>query len=255
MSTTPKKTAVRRVIRRPYATIPLDVLLDAGITLADRCVLAYILALAPRPGWVLYVAEIKRTMRLSAGGWQACRRRLEAAGYYRQVKRRTGGGAWEWDIAVTDTPWDFGDGEEPTIPHAMIDGGVIDHGADDRHIPTHIASSKQQQQGSARAGAAAASHRQQQIIAGVTTWIGDDRDHVATLVQAHGVEAVAQAAEALRRSGRNPLPTVVDRELRRQSAAAARRSASAPPAAPREDPDTAAQRAAAHMASLRGGAA
>lgn len=48
---------IHAVIRRPFAATPIDILTDRRITLADRTILAYMLARAAQPGWTLYVGE------------------------------------------------------------------------------------------------------------------------------------------------------------------------------------------------------
>lgn len=175
MSAQPQ-SLVRAVLRRPYATVPLDIVTDASITLADRTVLVYMLAAAAKPNWTLYVAEVTRRMGLSHGGWRACRRRLEAAGYYRHIKRRCASGRWEWEVLVTDTPHDFGPAEVPpaearkpesgqpsasTILHSMTDGDMTDRfatgrGGVDKRNTTHRSRLTQQQHGDGDVSGAAA---------------------------------------------------------------------------------------------------
>lgn len=273
--------AVRGVIRRPYAAVPYDILTDDRITLADRTVVAIMLALLARPSWTLYVAHVLRVTGLSAGGWVACRRRLEVAGYYRASQYREPGGRWGWDIVVTDTPGDFGDGDDSTIPHAVRGHGVMGHGEVDRRSSTDAAlrtksSSMHTSPSSTPTGMAGAAapraergerkRKRTHGPTGVAYWYSDEVAEIDRIVAEHGVAAVRNQVQALRAAGTEPLPRVVEAALmaaKRQdaelAAEAAKVKAKAEAEAKREalrsDPATAAaaeRNLAAMLRTLRG---
>lgn len=259
MTKTRQSESVTVVRRRPYAVVPMDILVDSRLSRGDRVVLMYLLALADRPGWTIYLAEVQRTMDLSPGGWKACRRRLEAAGYYfHRRDRAEKGGKWRWTVLVTDTPGDFGGADKPRTPaigHIVTDGGATDRRAVDRHRPTDTSRRKQQH------FAAAAPRATWKLIHGLTCWTSATSDgpaDAAALVSVHGAGAVEAKAGELRARGIDPLPSVVARELLSQAAAreaARRREAVLSLADTAEDAATAASRAEAQMAAYRAGRA
>ena len=236
--------AIRGAIRRPFAAVPFDILADGRITLSDRAVLTIMLALLARPNWTLRVKHVMHLTGLSAGGWKACRRRLEAAGYYSAKRVREADGHWRWSLVVTDTPGSLRDEDhdenvKSTIHQAVMDGGVIDRGEVDIRRSTLHSSTLRKRAEAPRAparvgappeaaGAAAAGEKKRRGPLrrnGVTCWNDADLVWTEDLTSEAGADAVRAAARASRDAGEDPVPSAVEKRLRQDAAVRARKEA------------------------------
>ena len=115
-------------IRRPWATVPVDILEDRRLSLAARAILAYLLDLGRRPEWVIRVRQVQAALGISQGVWQSHRRELQRAGYYSIARVQDAAGRIRWEHTVTDEPG--------TIGAFSTDGDSIDGQSADIHSLT-----------------------------------------------------------------------------------------------------------------------
>lgn len=241
-----------------------------------RLALAYLVDLGRRPGWQIYVVEVRRSLGMTDSSWRAARRELEQAGYYRAVRHHGADGRWHWTHHVYDSPQSAGVGDAPLAIRpirristhgdathgAATSGGVTDRCSTTSASTTARISTAAVHARPASAAAATAEeggqtrHRRQ--VHGVSCWVADDLELVAELVAEHGAQAVQSMALRLRSDGRQPLPSAVEaglldarRRVREAEQAAARRAAAVPPPAVRTAAtDDAAQAARAQLEAL-----
>lgn len=102
---------------------------DRSLSPTARLALIYLVGLAARPGWVIYVGQVRAALGLGEYAWAEARKQLEGAGYYWSERQKESDGTWRWTHVVTDMPEPpDGRGEEvahppePSIPGKPGDG-------------------------------------------------------------------------------------------------------------------------------------
>jgi hypothetical protein len=116
---------IRARIRRPWASVPVDVLENRQLSLAARAILAYLLDLGRRPEWVIRIRHVQTALGISQGVWQRHRAELQRAGYYSIARVRDEAGRIHWEHTLTDEPG--------TIGSFSTDGESIDGKSADIH--------------------------------------------------------------------------------------------------------------------------
>ncbi len=246
---------------RGWTEIPDSTIRDKRLSYRARGVLVRLLSNAE--GYRMTAEDLAREGREGRGAVLAALRELREAGYV-VVKRIQGaGGRWRTESYVYDRP--------PLATEACAEVGFPDSGFPDSGFPDSNKNNqqdnqKQQQHTRARAharardaalppavsggGAAAASEGKQEgkrrraRASGIVTWTPEDEREAAKIEAETPPEELAEAVEALKAEGKEPVPGLVVFELeqlRRQREAERLRLAreaerqarlSEPPAAP-----------------------
>lgn len=132
MTPGPKKGKIVGQVRRPWASVPVDILEDRRITPTARLALVYMISLVSRPGWTLYVTQIQAALGLGEDAWRHARKNLERHGYYRAERQQQEDGKWFWIHVVSDEPATPDGDQTPTdkrprtIPGKPMDGSSGD---------------------------------------------------------------------------------------------------------------------------------
>lgn len=88
--------------RRPYSSVPDDVLEDIRLSMRARLVLAWMLG---RPdGWIIRIVHMMKVLGMSEHIWTAIRNELQQVGYYRQTRVRLDTGRFVWEKEAIDPP-------------------------------------------------------------------------------------------------------------------------------------------------------
>jgi hypothetical protein len=88
--------------RRPYSSVPDDVLEDIRLSMRARLVLAWMLG---RPDdWIIRIAHMMKVLGMSEHIWTAIRNELQQVGYYRQTRIRLDTGRFVWEKEAIDPP-------------------------------------------------------------------------------------------------------------------------------------------------------
>jgi hypothetical protein len=88
--------------RRPYSSVPDDVLEDIRLSMRARLVVAWMLG---RPdGWIIRIAHMMKVLGMSEHIWTAIRNELQQVGYYRQTRIRLDTGRFVWEKEAIDPP-------------------------------------------------------------------------------------------------------------------------------------------------------
>jgi hypothetical protein len=83
--------------RRPYSSVPDDVLEDIRLSMRARLVVAWMLG---RPdGWIIRIAHMMKVLGMSEHIWTAIRNELQQVGYYRQTRAMRNGAHFSRPIA------------------------------------------------------------------------------------------------------------------------------------------------------------
>lgn len=129
MNSRRRKAPIVGRLSRPWAAVPVDLMEERSLSATARLVLIYLVGLAARPGWVIYVSQVRAALGLGEYAWTEARKQLEAAGYYWSERQKENDGTWRWVHIVTDVP-DLSGGRgdevvhppEPSIPGKPGDG-------------------------------------------------------------------------------------------------------------------------------------
>jgi len=201
--------------RAAFSVVPDAVLENVGLSFSARVALAWLLG---RPtGWQVRVGHLCRVLGLTDRTWPRSRKELEMAGFFRQERRRGAGNQFEWVHLVTDAPL-YAD--QTPIPTERGDGAIHTVCRDAGRIDAHrgdIAA-----QGGAEQKAAAARRlpddrkRRRERPSGIVTWSADDAAEAQRIEEAFEVAAIAEAVASVGRAGKDPVPGLVARELKRQ---------------------------------------
>lgn len=130
-----RKAPIVGRLSRPWAAVPVDLMEERSLSATARLVLIYLIGLAARPGWTIYVSQVRAALGLGEYAWTEARKQLEVAGYYWSERQKENDGTWRWVHIVTDVPeLSGGQGDEvvhppePSIPGKPGDGSP-GHGA------------------------------------------------------------------------------------------------------------------------------
>lgn len=88
--------------RRPYSSVPDNVLEDIRLSMRARLVLAWMLG---RPNdWVIRIGHMMKVLGMSGHVWATIRNELQQFGYYRQTRVRLETGRFVWEKEALDPP-------------------------------------------------------------------------------------------------------------------------------------------------------
>ncbi|TAN05067.1 MAG: hypothetical protein EPN38_12585 [Rhodanobacteraceae bacterium] len=76
---------------------------ERALSPTARLVLMYLLALTGRPGWIIYVGQVRAALGLGRYAWMEARKQLECLGYYWSERQQDADGTWTWVHVVSDT--------------------------------------------------------------------------------------------------------------------------------------------------------
>lgn len=153
MSPRPKKAKIVGQIRRPWVSVPIDLIEDRRLTPTARLVLVYMIGLVSRPDWTLYVTQVQGAIGIGEDAWRHARKVLERYGYYRAERQQQADGKWCWTHVVSDEPATPDGDQAPTdsrartIPGKPKDGssgdGSTGHGSAIHGSPGDIRTNKE----------------------------------------------------------------------------------------------------------------
>lgn len=115
-----KKAPIVGRLSRAWTSVPVDIMEERALSTTARLVLAYLIGLATRPGWIIYVGQVRAALGLGEYAWTQARKQLEQAGYYWSERLKEDDGTWVWVHVVTDVPGSpesrAGHGDHPPNP-------------------------------------------------------------------------------------------------------------------------------------------
>ena len=200
--------------RAAFSVVPDAVLENLGLSFSARVALAWLLG---RPtGWQVRVGHLCRVLGLTGRTWPRSRKELEAAGFFRQERRRGSGNQFVWVHLVTDAPLYADqtsiptDREDGSIPTVCRDAARIDACRGD------IAASGGTKQKAAARRALSDGKRRRERPSGIVTWSADDTAEALRIEEAFETKAIAEAVASLARVGKDAVPGLVAREIKRQ---------------------------------------
>lgn len=200
--------------KRPYSSVPDDILTDERLSERARLILAWMIG---RPeGWELRVGHVQSLFRLSEKQWGAARRELEAAGYYRQVRGHLPNGHVTWTREV----WDSQMNDHPPKKAGMVkpsDGSPPDgRPSDGQRGDIAVDLSKHNKEAVVLPilgipSCPVRSENRPRSLHGVRIWTTEDEVRILALVAEHGAAAIEAIAHRLAvGGGKLALPSVVE---------------------------------------------
>lgn len=91
-----------RIKKRPYSSIPDDILTDSRMSYPTRVILGWMLGRSE--DFEFYVSHVRRVFRISEQQWVKYRKEMQAVGYFAQHKERQADGTFRWINIVSDQP-------------------------------------------------------------------------------------------------------------------------------------------------------
>lgn len=200
--------------RAAFSVVPDAVLENLGLSFSARVALAWLLG---RPtGWQVRVGHLCRVLGLTGRTWPRSRKELEAAGFFRQERRRGAGNQFVWVHVVTDAPLYVA---QASIPTNREDGSIPTVCRDAARIDAPRADIAAQRGTEQKAAAArrlpADGKRRRERPSGIVTWSTDDAAEAQRIEEAFDVAAIAEAVASVGRAGKDAVPGLVAREIKR----------------------------------------
>lgn len=224
-----KDTLIKARVRDAWIAAPEKLYTkEAGVSIEARLVLMYMLDLARRPGWTIFLSQILCAVGLRRDRWRRIRRELESAGYYHALRRRAGGGKWEWDHLLT-YPAEPGGG--CTIVGSANDGAAAAGQGDGKRSTTAPITTTRRSREAKTASPSQEKNGRRRRESGIVTWDADDTAHAEILENRYPSEILSAAvAEVAAQTNKNlnpksptpgPVEVAAEQIIKRRTAAAA----------------------------------
>lgn len=218
-----------------FGIVPRALLEDDRLNLDTRAVAAWLASQSE--GFQVVVAVLRKRMGLGEDRWARIARELEAGGYLTRSCSPAGqSGRWVWHITFNPCPTVPGS----TVPGSSGHGGsghgaavpgqardrrrqqkehqLKEHQSKDNNCTNTQAASPPASPPQSGEGVRAANRVKEILPNGVVVWTDDDIVLYEALLDEFGDDAVAVAAMVLSKTGVEPLPSRVDRYLRKKPA-------------------------------------